>query len=316
MFKSLRVQIIQPCMARCKWCGTWKKNDVFRLLQEKGISNSIHDFYLSAVKKFRPESINVSGGEPLLLPGIGKYMSSLAEFVDRRIYLFTSYQFPQRRRENLDLADMPWDKITLTHTTAGFDKDKWLDITEGFPFDQYIRNIKELSKSPWRKHVKFIINHENIDDELKRFSKLIAPDDSFGISLKLMNNQAGNFGKKEIKRTKDWVLGQIDKRTVDPKGKLKVDTKLFGEEAIKGFLKGDKGKSCPYRSSPLELRFALFKQAKKGVKLKYRFCPHFPSNKYFVYKIGKDNIDDIENEFNNKSWHKWCSKCRLKLYVN
>jgi hypothetical protein len=315
VFKSLRIQVIQPCTAQCKWCGTYKKNPLFQKLLDKGVAEQIHDFYADTVEKIQPESLYVSGGEPLLLPGIGKYMKRLAENVQKRIFLFTSFQFSAKVRDNLDLEGMPWDKVILTHTTAGFDEEEWLDMSRGFPFELYIDNIKKLSAHPWKKQIKFIINHDFLHRELSRFAELIDPDSSFNLSLKLMNNQAGNFGAKEIKKTRENVLNLLESGISKlPKG-LKIETKITGEEAIEGFIAGDKGASCPYRNGPLELRFAFHKGNTKNAKLKYRFCPHFPPSKHFIMKTGRDGVDDILEAFDKKKWHSWCSKCRLKLYI-
>ncbi len=315
MFSSLRIQIIQPCTARCKWCGTYKKNPLFRKLQERGVADQVHDFYLDAVARFQPESLYVSGGEPLLLKGIGTYMAQLAKHVSRRIFLFTSFQFSAQVRERLDLEGMPWDKVILTHTTAGFDEEEWLDMTQGFPFDLYIDNIRKLGALPWRKQFKFILNHEFLQTEMSRFGRLISPDSSYHLSLKLMNNQAGDFGAKEIKKTREAVLDLLENGVQDLPKELSIETKITGEEAIEGFIAGDKGASCPYRNGPLELRFAFHRGNEKSAKLKYRFCPHFPPSKHYIFKTGRDNIDDIVVAYKLKKWHSWCAKCRLKLYV-
>jgi len=315
VFQSLRIQIIQPCNARCKWCGTYKKNPLFHTLIEQGVADQVHDFYLKAVERFKPESLYVSGGEPILMKGIGAYMAKLAEHVSRRIFLFTSFQYSAKVREQLDLEGMPWDKVILTHTSAGFDEVIWDDMSQGFPFELYLDNIRKLAAKPWRKHFKFILNHDSLKGELERFGQLIAPDDTFHVSLKLMNNQAGNFGAHEIKKTREAVLELLDKGISDlPRG-MTIETRITGEEAIEGFIAGDKGASCPYRQNPLELRFAFHKGNEKSAKLQYRFCPHFPPSKHFIHKTGRDSIEDIVVAFEQQKWHSWCSKCRLKLYV-
>ncbi|MBU1221259.1 radical SAM protein [Myxococcota bacterium] len=315
MFKSLRIQVIQPCRARCKWCGTYKKNGLFQKLIDQGTAKKVHDFYLEAVERFKPESLYISGGEPILMEGIGKYLAELGKHVERRIFLFTSFQYSAQTRENLDLEGTPWDKVILTHTTAGFDREIWDDMTQGFPFDLYIDNIRKLSALPWRKHVKFIINHDNLQKELEDFAELIKPDKTFHLSLKLMNNQAGNFGAGEIKKTRENVLKLIKDGIAGLPEGLDIETNLTGEDAIAGFMKGDGGESCPYRKEPLELRFAFHKGNDKSAKLQYRFCPHFPPSKHYIFKTGRENIDDITLAYNTGKWHSWCSKCRLRLYV-
>ncbi|MBN2725547.1 MAG: radical SAM protein [Deltaproteobacteria bacterium] len=315
MFQSLRIQVIQPCRARCKWCGTYKKNNLFQQLIDQGVADDVHEFYLQAVKEFKPESLYISGGEPILMKGIGKYIKKLSEHVSRRIFLFTSFQFSALTRDELDLDEMPWDKVILTHTTAGFDRDIWDDMTQGFPFELYIDNIKKLSALPWRKQIKFILNHENLKKELEDFASLIRPDSTFHLSLKLMNNQAGNFGAHEIKKTRENVLELLENGIPDFPKELEIETKITGEEAISGFIRGDNGESCPYRNDSLELRFAFHRGDSKSAKLQYRFCPHFPPSKHFIFKTNRDSIEDIRKSWEEKKWHSWCSKCRLRLYV-
>ncbi len=315
MFKNFRIQIIQPCRASCKWCGTYKKNRHFQELIDNGTAQAVHNFYQKAVLHFHPELLYISGGEPLLMPQIGKYMAQLAKGVTKNIFLFSSFQFPGKERENIELEGMPWDKVILTHTTAGFNEENWLDMTRGFPFKLYIENMRELCRLKWQKHIKFILNHDYLGKELEQFLEHIKPNKSFNLSLKLMNNQDGDFGAHEIDKTKEAILSLLENGIANLPEGIELETKLTGEEAIRGFLKGDQGASCPYRNNPLEMRFAFYKGDAEGVKFKYRFCPHFPPNKHFIFKTGRDSLDDINLNFENKKWHNWCSQCRLKLYM-
>ncbi|MGM0596743.1 MAG: hypothetical protein ACQES9_06860 [Myxococcota bacterium] len=314
MFKAVRIQVPQPCTARCKWCGTWKKNNFFTSLKNENLS-LILDTYSAIIREYRPKYLYVSGGEPILLPQIDKFLRQVAPWVKKSIYLFTSFQFSAKRRENLSLENMPWEKMILTHTSAGFDEEYWLDMTHGFPFELYLDNIIKLGQKPWQKRFKFILNHEYLRKELEKFANIIKPDNSWSISLKLMNNQSGDFGADEIKKSKDKVIKILDKGVANLSLPVDFKTKITGEKIIEGFRTGKGPELCPYRHQPRELRFALYKGSPEYIKFKYRFCSHFPSSKHFIFKTGRDKIEDITNAYKNHNFFHWCKKCRLKLYT-
>ncbi len=309
MFEGLRIQIVEPCRARCRWCGTWKRNPKFLKMKEDGAAEKIHSFYADAVRHFKPRVLYVSGGEPLLMEGIGSYMATLAPYVSK-IHLFTSFQFSASTRERLDLEHMPWDKVVLTHTMAGFEPGRWDYMTRGFPFDVYVDNIRELSRHPWRKHFKFIVNNDTLPDEIRRFTDTVQPDDTFHFSLKLVNDHPGGIGRSLIEDTRHKIIQALN--GLDMEG---LDTRLTGEEVLRAQMnEGDGPSACPYRQEPKELRFALYTSG-RAPKLKYRFCPHFPSNKHFIFKIGRDEMQTIRESFQSRRWHSWCSSCRLLEYV-
>lgn len=313
LFNSLRIQIIEPCKAHCKWCGTWKKNEKFYNMISSGGSSLVHNTYKEIVKKFRPSLLILSGGEPLFMPGIGSFIKELSNYVSDKILIFTSFQYSSNDREKIELNDMPWAKVILTHTSIGFNKSKWEKLT-GFSFDTYIDNIKNLSNHPWNKKFKFILNHEYLSQELDDFINLVKPDKSFQAKLKFMNNQSGDFGAGVIKKTKGLALAVSENYNNKLKLDIKFEDEITGKDIIKGFLKGENGNNCPFRKYPNELRFAFFKGNKDVIKLKYRFCPYFPSDKYYMFKVGIEDSDNIIASFYSSKWHRWCSKCRLRLY--
>ena len=324
MFRCLRIQILQPCQGRCRWCATHKKNPLFLKLQKSGDAGRVHDFYARAAERFRPAELYVSGGEPLLMDGIGRLMARMAPFV-KRIHLFTSYQFTDKRVRRLDLDSMPWDKVVLTHTILYFRKPQWEALSRKFPFDVYVGNLKELAKLPWRKCYKFIVNHSDSERELDAFLETVRPDHQSTIRWKLMNQQASNrFNIEEITRTRREVLSHISRwqermqrfgGASDSAG-VNMDQSLTGLEVLDGLSRSDSVKSCPYRSDPEELRFAFYKAKGKKLVLKYRFCPHFPSDFGYLHEVGRSPLKQIREAFEKRKYTEHCGKCRLQLYVD
>lgn len=298
-------------MASCKWCGTWKKNNLFKMMQSNGSAEAIHKEYVKFVKHFKPDYLYLSGGEPLLLKDIGRYVAELSKHVGKEIFLFTSYQYPEDVREKIALKDMPFEKTVLTHTTAGFNKEIWKDMTN-YSFDQYIGNIRNLSKLPWGKRVKFIINNGDPKEEIDLFNKLIEPDDSFRFNLKLINEQSGSNALSKIKKTSDKTTQYMHKDI----GKLfpDVDQEVTGLDIIDSFKKGSDFR-CKFKESLKEIRFAFYTSNQNGIKFKYRFCPFFPLEKHYKYKVGRDSVEDVMKSFNDGMWHRWCETCRLKHYT-
>ncbi len=262
-FRCLRIQILQPCQGRCRYCATHKKNKLFARLAREGHAEQVHRFYRDAVAHFKPTELFVSGGEPLLLPGIGKLMAEMAPHVGR-IHLFTSYQFSERRRARLDLEAMPWSKVVLTHTILYFHAEQWEHMSQGFPFDTYVENMKHLGRLAQRKCYKFILNHPNAPEELQSFIDRIQPDESCTLRWKLMNQQGGQgFNVQEISRSRSEVLGRLERWTeivseLASHAKIPVDRRVTGSQVL-----GDGGEPsverCPYRDRPEELRFAFYK---------------------------------------------------------
>ncbi len=301
MFEQLRIQIINPCKARCLWCGTWKKNSVFNKLKNDGTLDVLVDTYKEFIRHYKPKVVNISGGEPILYGKINEFLNDIEPFVEE-INLFISYQFGRNTRNKIDVENLPHDKLVLNHTTNGFDKDYWLKFTQGFPFELYLENIKYFAKLPCRKRYKLIVNYGNYKENERLLRELIGDAQGVIIEYKLINNQAGDYGKEQIEITKENVLGIV-----------KQETKVSHKQTIQKVLL-QKYEECPFRLNPIELRFAFYTSNQNGTKLKYRFCPYFPLDKHFIFKLGRDTIEDINENYFSQKWFKWCRKCRLNLY--
>ena len=320
-FRCLRIQILQPCQGRCRYCATHKKNKLFAQLRRDGHAEQVHRFYRDAVAHFKPTELFVSGGEPLLLPGIGRLLADMAPHVSR-IHLFTSYQYNERLRERLDLEGMPWDKVVLTHTILYFHAEGWEEMAQGFPFRVYVENMKHLGKIAQRKCYKFILNHPNAPEELQSFLAEIQPDESCTLRWKLMNQQGGQgFNVKEISKSRDEVLERLERWTeivneFATHAKIPVDKRVTGAAVLSGNDGQADVEACPYRQEPEELRFA-FHKIKGGVPLlQYRFCPHFPSKFRYIHRVDEDSFDDIRKAFTDGDYHRHCDRCRLLLYAS
>ncbi len=299
MFTNLRIQLIEPCKAKCLWCGTWKKNPKFRELKRNGTLDKIVAFYKELIAFFKPEVLNISGGEPILYPKINSFLNDIAPFV-QRINLFVSYQFGRTTRNRLDLENLPHDKLVLTHSTNGFNPDYWHHFTQGFPFDLYLENLKFFAKTPATKHYKIIANYGEHEAHEKKLRELVGNNEKILVTYKFINNQAGNYGARKISETKKNIVAILEK-----------EEKLTNREVLRQVLVDDT--LCPFKLKTEELRFAFFKGG-ESPKFKYRFCPYFPPENHFIFKIGRDSFEDILENFSKKRWHKWCENCRLKLY--
>ncbi|MFH2008934.1 MAG: radical SAM protein [bacterium] len=319
-FRCLRIQILQPCQGRCRYCATHKKNRVFADLNREGHADQVHRFYRDVVAHFKPQELFVSGGEPILLPGIGRLMADMAPHVSR-IHFFTSYQYGAKRRQRLDLEGMPWDKVVLTHTILYFHAQQWEHMSQGFPFPVYVENMKELAKLAQRKCYKFILNHPNAPEELAAFLDEIQPDESSTLRWKLMNQQGGQgFNVAEISKSRSEVRERLERwqevvTEFRKRAKIPVDEHITGAEVLAGATGQADVESCPFRSRPEELRFAFYR-IKGGVPLlQYRFCPHFPSRFRYIHRVGQDTFESIQAAYSEGEYHRHCKRCRLQLYT-
>ena len=211
MFKYLRVQFIQPCRAECAWCSTHKKNPIFQSIKNDGRDTDFHQTYLEIIERFQPEELFISGGEPLLHKDIGAFLTQAAKFT-QRIHLFTSYQFSRRVMDAVTEIQFP-ESVILNHTPIYFEPDRWHKLTNGFPFEVYIDNIRRAVDLPVRKRFKFIVNHSLFESEIERFRAYVAPNDTCEVSLKLMNDQGDGLVVDTMKASADRVqsrLGELD----------------------------------------------------------------------------------------------------------
>jgi len=314
MFPSLRIQWIEPCRARCVRCATWPKNPVFQEMIERGADRTVHDFYLDAVREFRPQSLYISGGEPLLSPGIGPYLRDFGPLVHGSIFLFCSFQFDDAQRERLLAQDWPTGNVVLTHTISGFDPDTWAKQTRGFPFELYVRNLRELAARFPKKRIKLILNHDDVAAQIERFVEAVGPDASFVFSLKLINLQGANLQAEVIEATRLRAMEQLVARAGLYAPELSWQTSVTGEETLAALVASGDASACPYRLAPAELRFAFRSFTEDRIRLYYRFCPFFPSDRHFGFHVGHNTFDQIRLAYARNKWHSWCPDCRLNRY--
>ncbi len=317
MFDYIRLQIIYPCNAQCAWCATHRKNPWFGELYKEGVAERIHQFYIQVIRHFRPQQVFISGGEPLLYPEIARFLNDIKDNVVQ-INLFTSYQFSETARERIPFQAMPLDQILFCHTPIFFERHRWHELTGGFPFDLYVKNIRAMGKMSVQKRFKFIINHESLVEEIQNFQDLVEPDRSFEFGLKVINDQGGGLNADIISKSKALTNERVQSldRLLSDAGWGKISYKI-GSAAIMASLLGDGDVTrCTYRQQPTELRFALYRADAHKQILKYRYCPYFPSDFGYRFHIGRDMLDKLERNYYRGNFRDRCQDCRFLQYVN
>ena len=303
-FEEMRVQVPFPCQARCVWCSTWKKNPRFQELYDNGTSDQIMNFYAKIVKDERPKRLMLSGGEPILYPGIVDFLNRVARHVDE-IFLYTSYQYHPEDLDHVDPAQLPADKLVLTHSVIDFLPDYWhkqtLNLT---PHERYVSNIRIASHWPVRKIVKFVLNHEHLEDEVRLFRELVQPDERFHLEAKLLNNQSNNYGKGQIERTREVVHRNRQITGVSTNNEIQLSN-IMQDRIIE---------NCIHWKLP-ELRFALYREH-PDVVLKYRFCGYFSPDWAYKIHLGDYRRGMFRKAFDKARFKEACGKCRLLFYRN
>ncbi len=316
MFRSIRIQLIQPCLARCVWCSTHRKNPLFATLRQTGQSEVVHDLYLEVIARHRPQSVYISGGEPMRHPEIGELVGRIAEHCEE-INLFTSYQFGREVVERFGALDLPLEKLRLNHTPIYFEPERWHKLTQGFPFPIYLDNVRAAVRLPVRKRFKFIINHNHLVKELQRFQELVEPDQTCEISLKPINDQGAGLVTDPMRQTASTVrgrLGDLDALLCDA-GWTGQRPRTSIDRLRPVIESGDVG-CCPFRAEPLELRLSLHKVKQDGkAVLKYRYCPYFPSDFGHRFHVGSDPVDRLSRNFRKGPFRSHCDRCRLLNYA-
>lgn len=302
-FEEIRVQVPFPCQGKCVWCGTWKKNPWFRSLVDRGIARRILDFYARVVKDEQPQRLMISGGEPLLYPEINAFLKRTAKHV-KTIFLYTSYQFSGSDLDHIDTSRLPGDKLVLTHSVVDFLPQNWKKSTQNFPHEQYVENLRRLKEWPGRKIIKFVLNHPHLIEEVELFRRLVEPDDRFHLEAKIMNNQTNNYGRRQIRKSREIIHQNRKYMGISTNNELQLEN-IIKDRVIE---------NCLHWKIP-ELRFALYRDQPEIV-LKYRFCGYFPPD--FSYRVHVDNykMGMFYKAFSDERFKKACGKCRLLYYRN
>ena len=314
MFNSIRVQLVHPCRARCAWCSTHKRNPTFQALADNGEAERFHAFYLEVLERFRPKELFVSGGEPLLYPKIESWLQQAASLVGR-VHVFTSYQFSRKTMQQIATMRFPAN-VTLNHTPIYFEPSRWHKLTQGFPFDVYRDNLRDVVPLGVRKRFKFIVNHSQFEQEIARFVEAIKPDDSCEVSLKLMNDQGNGLVVPTLQRTSEHVrerIQNLDAMLTDAGWQIGKRPKTSADAVKDVVLTGDVT-LCPYRAEPHELRLAFYRGEEGKWVLKYRYCPFFPPDFGHKFHIGYDDMDKLERNFTKGPFRDHCGRCRLLHY--
>lgn len=315
VFKRLRIQILYPCNARCVWCSTHHKNPIFRELYDGGIADRIHHFYVQAIRRLRPQQVFISGGEPLLYPGIADFLNAIQTNTEE-INLFTSFQFSAKLRENIPFQEMPLRKIVLCHTPIYFEPERWHEQTQGFPFDLYVKNIQAIARIPVRKKFKFILNHPELDQELEHFQKLVEPDKRFEFSLKVINDQGDGINEATIRQSQPLINERIQslENQIKGAGWGKINYKVGTLHEMAPLLQDGDVNRCLYRQEPIELRLAFYRATKEKHILKYRYCPYFPANFGHRFHVGRDDLEKLERNYFKGNFREYCDGCRFLKY--
>jgi len=307
LFERIRIQMLFPCRAKCKWCNTFPKNPQFAQLWRDGLTEEVNNFYLQVLKRYQPKNLYISGGEAILMPSIGEFLRRALKHCNK-IYLFTSFQYPKHILENLDLSGIPDEQLILTHSCIHFIPEKWHDLTNGFPHELYTTNLLLARELRFKKRVKFVINHPDSAEEIKLFVQTIKPNETFDLSYKLINDQNNGFGLKVMQETKEKIRQILEDYNLPL---IPPDTNIS-----EGVVKDDILSFCKYRYSPIEMRFAFWKILDEGVCLKVRFCPYFGPSTYHKFIVGSDPLKKLDKWFNSGEYLEKCDSCRLLYYGN
>lgn len=309
-FRSVRVQMVQPCHAKCAWCSTHKKNPTFRELVDNGSASEFHEFYRTVIQEHQPRELFVSGGEPLLSDEIEQFLADVSDSAET-IHVFTSYQFSRQVMERVAALELP-SNVVLNHTSIYFEPERWLKLT-GFPFDVYSDNVRRAVQMETRKRFKFIINHSQLLEELRHFQELVEPNDSCEISLKMMNDQGNGMVVDTMQASADRVHERLEKldEVLSESGWSTARPQTSADKVRPVVESGDVT-ACPYRDKPLELRLAFYRGDKKV--LKYRYCPYFPPDFGHRFHIGKDDPAKLARNFEKGNFRDHCGRCRLLHY--
>jgi MoaA/NifB/PqqE/SkfB family radical SAM enzyme len=310
-FDTVRVQMTFPCAARCRWCRTYLKNPTFAQMSRDGRTGQVTKFYLDVLKRYRPRVLAISGGEAILLPDIEEFLHRALKHC-RTVHLYTSFQYPERVLTGLDWDRLPADRVVLTHSCIHFLPERWHELTQGFPHERYVANLRAARELRFLKRVKFVLNHADSDAEVALFLRMVEPDDRFELAYKLMNDQRNGYGDQVMRETGERVRGLLAQSSDSSQFRTRLPRP--DRHVAEGVARDDILGCCQYRRRPLNLRFALWRTDAESVRLRVRFCPYFGPSTGHTFRLGRDPLKKIDQWFLGGEYRRQCGSCRLLHY--
>ena len=279
-------------------------------MSRDGTTDAIMRFYRDTIRRLKPSWLYVSGGEPLLYPGIAPFLNYVCHYVDDRIHVFCSFQFDTNDFHRIPFDAMPLAKTTVNHTVSYFEPEPWSRHTRGFPFSLYLENLKSLAETGVQKRFKLIVNQERFEEKLGRFLDTLGAPSGMEIGLKVINEQGNGLNVAKIEQTRLVALKNL-------KG---LNEKYAGVRFVEGslarmapMLDGLDPADCHYARQPAELRFSFYRIKNGTPVLKYRYCPYFPPSCGHRFHIGKDNPKKFVRNFFRGNFRQHCSDCRFVI---
>tara|TARA_Y100001934_G_C12047257_1_gene629013 strand:- start:101 stop:790 length:690 start_codon:yes stop_codon:yes gene_type:complete len=211
--------------------------------------------------------------------------------------------------------DLP-PNLVLNHTPIYFEPQRWHRLTQGFPFEVYLKNIRKAVLLKVKKRFKFIVNHNSLEKELERFVELVQPNATCEITFKMMNDQGNGMLVDVMKATAHRVLERLGKldSLLEEQPQLSSKRAKTSIDWMKPVIETGDVSKCVYRQKPMELRLAFYKGTLDKKVLKYRYCPYFPPDFGHKFHVGKTDLYRLERDFHKGNFRDHCNRCRLLHY--
>jgi len=162
---DLRVSVTDRCNFRCVYCRSADPEN--HMAEHKLLSWDELERLVRILVGMGITKVRVTGGEPLVRPGVEKFISRLSEMGVRDLSLTTNGQLLSERCETLVAAGLNRINISLD----SLDRGKFEKITRTRSFDRVMAGIDAAQASPLRPvKVNAVLVRGLNDDEVEAFA--------------------------------------------------------------------------------------------------------------------------------------------------
>lgn len=202
---DLRISVTDRCNFRCVYCRS--ANPENHMAEHKLLSWGELERLARILIRLGIRKIRVTGGEPLVRPGVEKFISSLHAMGTEDLSLTTNGQLLVDRCDHLVAAGLNRINISLD----SLDRTKFEQITRTRSFDRVLAGIDAAQASPLRPvKVNAVLVRGINDDEVERFAEFARARDLTVRFIEFMPLDADRSWTRELMVPADEVKRRIE----------------------------------------------------------------------------------------------------------
>lgn len=257
--RTLFIEVTMRCNARCDFCSYWQLPKMYEMKE-----------YRSVVKKLKPLTVILTGGEPLVRKDLPKLISEIKREGPLVISLLTNGRLltDKKAKELLD-AGLDTISVSLNHIGAAQDEERHLPGL----FDHISSLMPTLARMGFKRvNVNTVFLENNLDEipEIVRLAKQWGVGVSFSCySAKKANNRTYEISKEHLSKL-EKTLRQVDE--LQQNGAPIENSKWYLERVLEFYQTGRVRGRCPAGRKTLHITPDGYVKP----------CPDFPRAEHYT----------------------------------